>query len=200
MVQTDKLINLIDSLLSFPFWDLGHFLFNCYCLIIKLINIFHFKLSDGVESKPANGAVNKSSKNVDDPFNNTKRNDYTNFNKTLEASKKDNKEAAKKPGEDENESPRGDTDGEKKTEKKDREGLRIYKLPLKPKQKKTGKDKNKVDTTLNTKEKEKKDADELELGAEASNIKNEDKKDGDKEEEEQVIEVYDCWPLPLSRR
>ncbi|KAL4228300.1 hypothetical protein ACF0H5_013731 [Mactra antiquata] len=155
--------------------------------------------TNGIESKPANGAVNKGTKNIDDKFN-TKRNDYTDFNKTLEASKNANNDKTQKATEVNEQQEEGEADKTSdKKEKEEKEGVRIYRLQVKSKQKKTAKDKNKVDTTINVKEKEKKDAEELELGAEASNIKKDEKKEGEKDEEEKIIEVYSCWPIPLAK-
>ncbi|XP_060572053.1 sodium channel protein 1 brain-like isoform X2 [Ruditapes philippinarum] len=143
--------------------------------------------------KPVNGAVKNDV--VDNAFT-TKRDQYYDFNKTLEASKKKGNEVA-----DEVKENTKDTaailDEDKKSDKKEKEGVRIYKVPKpRPIPKMVGKDRNKVDTTLNVKPA--KDADELELGAEASNIKEEDK--DDKENEDKIIEIYDWWPLWISKR
>ncbi|XP_053406003.1 sodium channel protein 1 brain-like isoform X3 [Mercenaria mercenaria] len=147
--------------------------------------------SNGV--KPANGAVNKNDV-VDNAFS-AKRDQYYDFNKTLEDSKKKDK-VVPDDIKDQTKDTAAILDEDKKSEKKEKEGVRIYKVPKpKPKPKKNAKDINKVDTTLNVKPV--KDADELELGAEASNIKEEDK---DEKEEEKIIEVYDWWPLWMSRR
>lgn len=143
-----------------------------------------------------NGAVTKTDE-IDNAFS-TKRNQYYDFNKTLEDSKKKEKvvpDDVKEQSKDTAAILPGEED--KKSEKKEKEGVRIYKIPIKPKPKKTGKDINKVDASLNV-TKEVKDADDMELGAEASNIKKDDKED--KEEEEKIIEVYDWWPVCLSKR
>ena len=157
-----------------------------------IVPFFFFLLTDGM--KPVNGAVKND---VDNAFT-TKRDQYYDFNKTLEASKKKGNGVPDEVKEKENtKDTAAILDEDKKSDKKDKEGVRIYRVPKsKPAPKKMGIDLNKVDTTLNVKPT--KDADELELGAEASNIKDEDKEE--KEEEEKIIEVYDWWPLFISKR
>lgn len=144
-----------------------------------------------------NGAVNKQDgKDIDGAFS-TKRDQYYDFNKTLEDSKKNTKDkSVPDDAKDHTKDTANMFDEDKKSEKKDREGVRVYRIPIAPKPKKNVKDTNKVDAT--PKVKEAKDADELELGAEASTIKKDDK--DDKEEEDEVIEVFDWWPLWMSRR
>jgi hypothetical protein len=172
--------------------------------------LFFLSFSDGV--KPMNGAVNsEKGPSIDSAFT-TKRDQYLDFNKTLEASKqnakaKDNKLPTKDKDNKDSKIPDSEKvetkdnvailDKDDKSEKsdKEKEGVRYYRIALPPKVKKTGKDKNKVDTTMNVKEK--KDSDDLELGAEASNIKSEDK---DEKEEEKVIEVFDFWPVIITKR
>ncbi|XP_052794035.1 sodium channel protein 1 brain-like isoform X3 [Mya arenaria] len=152
-------------------------------------------IKNGVDKKTSNGLSNKDSKNVDKAFA-TKRDQFDDFAKTMQDSKGDK---TGKPAEVETTKDTvkilNEQDGE---EKKKEEGVTYYTVPKKTKQVKTGKDKNKVDTSLNV---PRKDQDDMELGAEASTIKKDAKKhDGEEEEEDKVIEVHACWPVFCAKR
>lgn len=163
-------------------------------------------LGNGVDSKHANGSVgNKEVKNVDNAFT-TKRDKYSDFNKAMTESKGDKKgeqngkdtTAADKTDKKEDQKDAVELLDENKEideKKKAEQGIRLYKVPMKPKKVRAEKT-NKVNATLHSRTA--KDSDDMELGAEASTLK--DEKKDEEEEKQKVIEVYSCWPLICARR
>ena len=119
---------------------------------------------------------------MDKTFNtSTKRDQFSNFNKSMDANKSNNAKVGPAPII-EVEKAQDDTDA--------RPGVRIVRIPSTRSQR--SKKEDSPDKEI------KKDHDDLELGDEASTIKKDE--DEEEEDEDTKIEVVDCFPLCCTNR